>query len=135
MKDSSGKKSVNKYSITDSQNAFMYFGTTAAAVDQHLQKLLSTSENIQPFIIIVGPDVFQVEEILIYFDGIKYKFFNILNAIDICFKIFHLFNLKYPLQCEAVWQFIQQHFYKIKNSKESTYPSVKILQKHLTNCK
>lgn len=125
-KKSNGKKNMIKYSITDSQSTFIYVCHTAAGVDEHIQNLISTNENIQPFIIIIASDILYPQEILVYVDGIKYKFFNILNAIDICFKIFHLFNIKYPIQCESVWQFIQCYFYEIK-SKSYTYPSVSIL--------
>lgn len=65
---------------------------------------------IQPFILIVGTPL-QPKEILVYFDSVKFKVFTIIRAIDLCFKIFHLFNLEYPIESGAVWLFIQKYLY------------------------
>jgi len=52
--------------------------------------------------------------ILLYFDSIKYKMFSALKAYDMCFKIFHVFNVGYPLESNDVRLFIQTFFYNIK---------------------
>jgi len=43
---------------------------------------------VQPFIIIVGPSVREIESYYVVVDDVLYKLDNILKAIDICFKIF-----------------------------------------------
>lgn len=51
---------------------------------------------IQPFIIVIG-QLSNQKDILVYFDEIKYKILTIQRAVDVVFKIFHVFNLSY--QC------------------------------------
>ncbi|CAI6345763.1 unnamed protein product [Macrosiphum euphorbiae] len=88
-RDHTGKKNQTKYSIKDSQNSFIVFKNS----------LVPTPMNPQ--------------EIIVYFDSIKYKVFSILHAIDVTFKLFHLFNLEYPPQSVLVWLFIQKFFFSI----------------------
>lgn len=50
-----------------------------------------------------------------------YKYFSVLKALDYCFKIYHVLNLKYPKQSAIVWQFVQTFFYKIKTPYDGAY--------------
>jgi len=77
----------------------------------------------QAFIIVIGTPL-KPNQILVYFDSIKYKVFNITRAIDICFKLFNLFNLQYPLQSCAVWMFIQKFYYSISTKYDTPHQLV-----------
>lgn len=79
----------------------------------------SVGDAIQPCILIVGT-VSKPLEILVYFDGIKYTFFSPIKALDICFKIFHVFNIEYPIQSFYVWIFVQKTFYNIVNNYDKS---------------
>lgn len=70
-------------------------------------------------ILIVGTPVNPKEIVFFFFDSIKYKVFCILSVIDVCFKLFHLFNLEYPTESCFIWLFIQTFFYNI-NTKFDT---------------
>lgn len=70
---------------------------------------------IQPFILICGTPC-KPKDIIEFFDCIQFKLFSISSAIDVCFKIFHIFNLEYPPQSSTVWLFIQKYFY-VLNTK------------------
>lgn len=113
-KDKDGKRTTVRYTIKDSQESFMFVAPSIQAIEDHIIFLKSRSENVQPFIAVVGTNIFDVQEIYIYFDGIKYPFKNIIRAVDICFKIFYLFNLEYPNASLIFWNFIQNFFYKLK---------------------
>ena len=113
-KDNAGKKSTIRFTIKDSQESFMFIAPSIQAIEDHILFLKNRSENVQPFIALVGTNIFDVGEIFIYFDGIKYPFKSIIRAVDICFKIFYLFNLEYPNASLIFWNFIQTHFYKQK---------------------
>jgi len=67
---------------------------------------------IQPFILVVGTPL-QPKEIVVYFDTIKYKVFTMLRAIDVCFKIIHLFNLEYPVESCAVWAIFTNNLWQM----------------------
>ena len=71
------------------------------------------------------------KEILIFFDKIKYKFTSIVKAVDICFKIYQVFNLEYPPAAFVVWSFIQSYFYKITTKFNVNNLSVTLLKSKL----
>lgn len=107
------KKQITKYTIGDSEESFFICKKTVGACEEHINILQLKGENIQPFIIIIGDNLFEPKEILVYFDSIKYKLFSILDAINCCFQIFHVFNLSYPLPSQAIWMFVQKYLYSL----------------------
>lgn len=130
--DQNGKKSLIKYTIRDSQRSFLCFVKSHEELEEHLQDLQNRKENIQPFTALIGENLLHPCEIILYFDGIKFKFFHIIKAIDICFKIFQLFDFEYPLASSAVWIFLEKYFYKIDTkSKKLVFPAINMLLKNL----
>jgi len=117
-KDHNGKKCLVRYTIKDSQNSFIIFKNSVCKLEEYITVRKSEKNPIKPFILIVGTPV-NPKEIVVFFDSIKYKMFSILNAIDVCFKLFHLFNLEYPTESCYVWLFKQKMFYNI-NTKFDT---------------
>jgi len=111
-RDHTGKKNQTKYSIKDSQNSFIIFKNSVCEIEEYINIRHSEKSPIQPFIMVVGTPN-NPQEIIVYFDSIKYKVFSILHAIDVTFKLFHLFNLEYPPQSVLVWLFIQKFFFSI----------------------
>lgn len=69
---------------------------------------------IQPLICAIGNNIFDLTEFYVYFSDIFYKFENIVKCIDICFKIYHVLDLKYPCHCKLIWTLLQQYLYDIK---------------------
>ncbi|CAI6353957.1 unnamed protein product [Macrosiphum euphorbiae] len=123
-----GKRGFIKYSIRDSQNAFLVLTPTAEEMELTLKKMADKGP-IQPCVLVVG-SLFDPKEILVYFDNIKYKIFSAYKAFDVCFKIFHVFNVEYPLESGDVWLFIQTFFYNIQIIK---YEKSNVLSKQITN--
>jgi len=107
-RDHNGKINQVKHSIKDSQNTFMVFKNSVCEIEEYITLRRNEKNPIQPFILIVGSPM-QPREIIVFFDCIKYKVFSILNAIDVCFKLIHLFNLEYPTESSIVWLFIQKY--------------------------
>jgi len=121
--DSQGKKTIVKYSIQDLQNSFMMIAPTAVEIEEMLKRKYNVGDTIQLCIIIVGT-VCDPLEILVYFYGIKYKVFSPIKALDICFKIVHVFNIEYPIESVNVWLFVQKLFYNIVNKYDKSCPLV-----------
>ncbi|KAF0745159.1 Dimer Tnp hAT domain-containing protein [Aphis craccivora] len=88
--DDNGKKSYTKYSIKDSQNTFIKICDTSA----EMEALIGA---IPPCILVIGL-LNDPKQILVYFDNIKYIVFSSSKAFDICFKIYHVFNIEYPME-------------------------------------
>lgn len=107
-RDENGRKDFTKYSIRDSQNTFIIVKPTSVIMESTLQKM-SEMGAIQPCILVIGT-LFDPKQILVYFDNIKYKMFSAIKAFDICFKIFHVFNIEYPIESSDVWLFTQFFF-------------------------
>jgi len=119
-RDDSGRKNMVKYSIKDSQDSFMIFKSSITEIEDYIIKYRSESTLIQPLILICGT-LNKPKEIFVLFDCIKFKLFSIPSAIDLCFKIFHIFNLEYPLQSSIVWLFIQKYFYVLNTNYDKSY--------------
>lgn len=101
----------------------MMIAKTAVEVEEMIKRKYNVGDTIQPCIIIIGT-VSEPLEILVFFDGIKYKVFLSIKALDICFKIFHVFNIEYPFESINVWLFIQKLFYNIVNKYDKPCPLV-----------
>lgn len=67
---------MTKYSKKDSQKSFINFHTSISESENYLLGLKNKNLPIQPFIIVIGTPL-NPDQILIYFDSIKYKVFNI----------------------------------------------------------
>lgn len=81
-------------------------------------------QTVQPFIIIVGPTLRDIENYYVVVDDILYKLNNILQAVDICFKIFMVLDAQYPTECEQIWLFLQQYIYKQQTINDKVIKSV-----------
>lgn len=81
-------------------------------IEQRKKKMQSVKQTVQPYIIVVGPTLTQIESYYVCIDDIKYEVNNILNAVDICYKAFQVFNAKYSVDCEQIWTFFQKYIYK-----------------------
>ncbi|XP_060857146.1 uncharacterized protein LOC132938539 [Metopolophium dirhodum] len=121
--DTQGKKTIVKYSIQDSQNSFMMIAPTAVEVEEMIKRKYNVGDTIQPCIIIIGT-IREPLEVLVFFDSIKYKVFSPIKALDICFKIFHVFNIEYPIESINVWLFVQKLYYNIVNKYDKPCPLV-----------
>lgn len=75
-------------------------------IQEKLKKYSLYDIPMHPIIIICNNKKFAVK-----YESILYFFDNLLDAIDNCFKLYFVFNLKYPTQCIKVWTFIQKYFY------------------------
>lgn len=92
-------------------------------MDTTLQNM-SNKRPIQPCVLVIG-SLMDPKQILIYFDNIKYKMFSALKAYDMCFKIFHVFNVEYPIESNDVWLYIQTFFYNIKTKYDKSNVLIK----------
>lgn len=78
---------------------------------------------LQPFLIGLGKDLFNIQQYLMYNDGIFLKFDSIVAAIDSCFKSFFVFDISYPKQCQNFWIFIQRVIFEIVLDFDEITPS------------
>lgn len=128
--EENGAKRRKKFSISDSQNAFAIVARSSAELDLKINLRKLQSRSIQPLLLIIG-DVHMVKEIYIYFDGIKYPILKVLNAVDILYKTFFVFNLEFPEESNVYFNFLQTFFYEMKSEKK--IPKISSIKNEILN--
>lgn len=128
-KDVSGKKSVIKFTIKDSQESVIFVGSSFQEVEDQISHLKRTKISLQPSIYCVGTSIFDITDIFVKFDDVRYKFTNILRSLDICFKIIYLFDLQFPTESEMFYNFLETFFYKFESP--NVHAKVKLLSEYL----
>lgn len=125
-----------KFTIMDSQNAFTVKVRQPSEVDAVIAEkrtnCFENSSTLQPFVIVVG-DEFNFKDFYVTLDGIKYAFKSYIEAVQYCFKLIFVLNLKYPDECTSVWTFMQRYLFNIK--KKSASPIVDTLINDINNFK
>lgn len=82
-------------------------------IKQRMDKYVSRGLQMQPFV--YGIKCSNSTIFYVYVDNFtSYKCENLINAVDLCFKVYNTLNLKYSRDCEQVWEFIQKYFYGIE---------------------
>uniref|UniRef100_A0A1I8P1J6 Uncharacterized protein n=1 Tax=Stomoxys calcitrans TaxID=35570 RepID=A0A1I8P1J6_STOCA len=128
-RDANGNKNIQRFTVKDSQESFLYVDLSIQSLEKHIESLLQRGESIQPFILAVGDSMFSsIEQCFVYLDGNLLAFDNFLRALDICFKSFHLFNLQYPKASDPFWTFIEAYFYDIDTGSKKSYKINTLLQ-------
>lgn len=127
-----GKRTTTKFTIKDSQESVLFLGKNQQEIEERLHHLKKTNTSIQPSVYCIGEDIFSVEDICVIFDDIRFKFTNILRALDICFKIIYLFDLEFPAESLTFFSFIEIYFFKLK-STNNVNTKVHILCEYLTD--
>ncbi|XP_019893199.1 uncharacterized protein LOC109613118 [Musca domestica] len=128
-RDANGNKNIQRFTVKDSQESFLYVDLTIQGLEKHIESLLQRGESIQPFILAVGDSTFStIEQCFVYLDGNLIAFESFLKALDVCFKSFHLFNLKYPKASDPFWTFVEAYFYDIDTGSKKSYKINTLLQ-------
>jgi len=93
-------------------------------IENYRNILINRSETLQPIIIAIGDDLFNIKEFVVFYDNIKYSFTNFISAFDCCFKICHVLNLHYPKDSLNFWMFVQKYFYDLESSHDNVTAGV-----------
>lgn len=115
---------MSRFSTKDSQESFIFIGNTMQELQDHIEFLKKRGDSIQPFVLAIG-DLEKIQHFFVYLDCTFLPFPSFLRSLDLCFKMFHLFNLEYPKACNLVWSFIEVYLYSLdKNSKKNSKISI-----------
>jgi hypothetical protein len=72
----------------------------------------------QPIIVSLEENVWEAKSFIIKFDDIYYELASFLQAFDVLFKIFIVFDLQYPLESQNFYCFVQKYFYELSFKKD-----------------
>ena len=59
--------------------------------------------SLQPYIIIVGKELKNIDHAYVCLDKTIYTVSSVLEALDVCFKCFHVFNLQYRVESKHIF--------------------------------
>ena len=102
-----------------------YFVQVGTSIEEYMEKRKGKAEKsrtpLQPQILVLGSSILDpVSSYVIVSDTIVYCVDAVIEAIDICFKSFYVFELEYPSQALDPWMFIQHMIFNLASSdKES----------------
>lgn len=121
------KKEHYKSSISECKNSLIIHakihGDISHIQDEKVKRAQRLGLTVQPYIIVVGCTISEINGFYVCIDKTLYQVSTVLEAIDICFKIFHVFNVNYPSESEHIWYVIQVCLYKFttKYDKQISY--------------
>lgn len=128
MVNKNGKRVTCKFSYRESQDSFLMLLENPFELENSIKQLRSElakqKRTLQPFIIGLGTNLFEIKHFYTFCDGVLCKFESFLAAVDCCFKLYFTFNLEYPCKCSNFWIFLQQKVYKIVLKTDKVSPSV-----------
>ncbi|CAH0553157.1 unnamed protein product [Brassicogethes aeneus] len=123
-----GKGKVWKFSIQEAVDSIIIHAKNAADIErlvsQQKAKAITNDLTVQPYVLVVGQSLKSLEAYYVVVDKIRYEVHSMLSALDTCFKIFFVFNARYPPQAEHIWHIIQCCVFKIKTPYDKQFPYV-----------
>ncbi|XP_070073909.1 uncharacterized protein [Drosophila takahashii] len=121
-------KSFRKATIEDSVCSTVLQVSEVNDLQNHLEQLnnknVESNTPIQPFVIVVGTELTNLTEFYVSFGEHLYKFSSFVLALDICFKVYQVFGLKYPNESHKVWSFLQEFMYNISTPFDIKHSNV-----------
>ncbi|XP_041938350.1 uncharacterized protein LOC121699878 [Alosa sapidissima] len=122
-------KKTTKTALAEAMMAFIDVKPVGTNMVEYLQEV----EGARPYpyvLVLGGGEVFyQVFVILI---GQAMEFPTVLEAVDICFKCFYIFDVSFTKQCSPAWEFLQEAVYGLGKKKLS--PGVAFVKTALAHC-
>ncbi|CAH0559341.1 unnamed protein product [Brassicogethes aeneus] len=106
-------------------------GDINQTLEEIKNKHLQWNQTVQPYVIVEGPSIKDITAAYVVVDKIQYKFTSVQKAIDVCFKVFHVFHGNYPVQSEHIWLLIQKVVYAVDTPYDKIIPFVMDLIENL----
>lgn len=100
-------------------------GDVQNAIEKKRDKMYELGLPVQPFIVLVGPDIStSVEKIYVCIDGRLCESPSVLKALDIALKTFLAYHVRYPPESEHLWYLLQWGIYEIQTTSDEKIPSI-----------
>lgn len=136
MVSSAIKKIKWKPSKREFQEAFLLHLKTASELQPTLErrraKCQQIGETLQPLPIVIGTSESTLKA-YIAVETFLFTLDSVLSCVDVCFKLFHSLQVKYPSESQHLWYFLQKFVYNIKEAGDKDYLGVNSLITDLTS--
>ncbi|XP_071495097.1 uncharacterized protein [Diadema antillarum] len=74
----------------------------------------------QPFVLAVGNNVCQPIQCFVILESQVFERKSLVSAVDLCYKIFQIFDLEYPAQARAMWVILDTVVYGVEAGAQET---------------
>lgn len=79
------------------------------------------SETIpDPHVLVLG-DKENFSEVFVVFNGEALEQETLVQAVDLCFKMFYVYAINYPKASAPIWEFLQHAIFKIPGGVPSSH--------------
>ncbi|XP_023296265.2 uncharacterized protein LOC111679016 [Lucilia cuprina] len=116
--DEMGNKRKKRYSIQYSQNAFVCIRSSLDSLESALETQFSSAT--PPMILIVGELAGDIDQIFVYFEGVRFPMDSVIAAAQLVCELFFLFDLDYPEEAVLYYYFVQTYFLNIEPEIKNT---------------
>lgn len=114
-------------------NYFQISGDVTRLREDAVKRCKELNITIQPYIIVVGPSIKDIQNSFVCIDDVLYNTASVLEAVDVCFKAFQVLQLNYPAASEHLWIIIQKCFYKFITKWDYIIPHIENIIKNFEN--
>ncbi|KAI0209959.1 hypothetical protein LSAT2_005320 [Lamellibrachia satsuma] len=76
-------------------------------------------------------ETFRAKELFLLCEDVLYEVDFLVKAVDICFKVFFIFNAEYPAKAADVWTFVQKGLFNITTPYDVVTPREMELLGHI----
>lgn len=80
----------------------------------------------QPYIIICGKDIGSITKSYLIVGEVKFSFDNFMDAVALCFKLFHVLKLDYPVASCHICSFFQLAIFNLQKAVKKLVAKTKI---------
>lgn len=118
-----GKNRGRKPSISDSRDTFLKFvkdEDVDIVIENRNIKCSLFKIKSHLFIVGYGSSKYKIVNFYVVIGDAKIRADNFVAALDLCFKMFILFNIPYPPESKAVWILLNKIFYNINVDSQMT---------------
>lgn len=110
---------------------FQNLTTLEHSISRRRRNYMEHGATIQPFLIIVGKTLSDIENSYIQVNDQLWSTNCPLKALSICFKTYFSFNCSYPRECYETWLLIQIHVFNLKTKYDKPTAITNTLSKKL----
>ncbi|XP_011494538.1 PREDICTED: uncharacterized protein LOC105359609 [Ceratosolen solmsi marchali] len=112
-----GSGIIVKPTICESSEGFVIYCKTSESIAQKVEFRSDRYKNwnvaVQPCIVLQGPQPHDIKSAYVSLHQQLWELDSPIRALDLAFKLYQVFNLHYPADCEQLWLVVQKIVYNI----------------------
>lgn len=85
-----------------------------AGIDRYRKRCQQNGWPVQPLMIVVGPKLTEITDYLVYFGGSYYRFSTFLKSLEVCYKLYKVYQLPFPVESSGPWTLIGHSLFNFK---------------------